>query len=54
MAEVNRSAMQDRNFKRETWINSNNDIIDALMQSNELLKETREYINRVKEHNSNG
>ena len=44
MAEVNRSAIQDRNFKRETWINSNKDIIDALMESKEVLKQKRELI----------
>jgi len=44
MGEVNRSAVQDRNYKREAWLNSNDDIIDALMESKELLKKTRELI----------
>jgi len=52
MAEVNRSTIQNRNFKRETWINSNNDIIDALMESKELLKETRELIYKIRKRDN--
>lgn len=31
-------------FRRTAWINSNEDIIDELMESKELLKATREFI----------
>jgi len=44
MKDENGQAFPNSDFRRSNWCESNRDIIDALMDSKELLKKTRELI----------
>jgi len=44
MKDENGQAFLHSDYRRNNWCDSNRDIIDALMNSKELLKKTRELI----------
>jgi hypothetical protein len=44
MKDESGQAFSNSDYRRSNWCESNRDIIDALMDSKELLKKTRELI----------
>lgn len=53
MKDENGQAFPNSDYRRSNWCDTNRDIIEALMDSKELLKKTRELIyNEVKEDES--
>ncbi len=44
MKDENGPAFPNSDYRRSNWCDSNRDIIEALMDSKELLKKTRELI----------
>lgn len=39
-------------YQKTAWLNANNDVVEALMESDELLKKIRELIDQRKKQNS--
>ena len=48
MKDKNTQGVQKSDYRRNAWCNTNRDIIEALMDSKELLKKTRELIYKEK------
>lgn len=48
MDDIKSEAIQKRDEQIAKWCNANGDVIDALMESKELLHETRQLIYRAK------
>jgi hypothetical protein len=48
MKDENAQGFQKSDYSRITWCDSNRDIIEALMESKELLKETRKLIHKAR------
>jgi hypothetical protein len=48
MKNENSPGLQKSDYRRNAWCDTNRDIIEALMDSKELLKKTRELIYKEK------